>query len=328
MTDIDFDELDKAVNSLMQQHDEKEAEETEPSESIEVPADDTPSIPSLSSPATKRATGRFMDVMHPSSDMMSNHPPQPRASHVGISIQPSVDVRSSSDEEENVDPAVELVIETAPQVDLSEQDHLDTTVASLMADELRDTQTSPLESPFVQGAVVDKRPLGITLSDDTQSQGSINQPTLSGESSSGVEPTQSVQAIQDTEISQVQDAWAQEDSGDQLVTEPLVPELDKDLMALESSDPLTVEEPVEEKSNLSVPTSSSSITPLAGDILQQYTADFDSEAEPVPMYDAASSSPELAHKEKKKSGWLTVIMIVLLLIVGAGGGAAAWYFLL
>lgn len=375
MTDIDFDELDRAVNSLMQKHDGKESaqpasapdvtdsvqptqsaiSEAPTSDANLAPATNTPITPPASlstSPATRRSAGRFMDVVHPSSDMMSNRPPQTRPSRVGVSLQPSVEVAEAkepsleeptviNDEaqlsaieespivpmtdmqalpEEEITDSTSATGEVTPEPEHSDQAQLDDSVASLMADELREAQ-APLESPFVQGAVVDKRPLGGTASDEPQIQEPVDQPA-----SPDISSIDSVSAT-DVELSQEQDVWGQEQSEDQAVAEPLAPELDKDLMALESSDPSVAEEPVATEANPSF-LSSHPVAPVAGDIPQQYTADLDNEPEPAPMYDATTSSPELTHKEKKKSGWLTVFLIILLLVIGAGGGAVVWYFLL
>ncbi len=68
MKDIDFDELDRAVNSVLSS-DEPVAVAPE---SAEEPAPEAPvesSTSTLPSPAERRRKGRFMDVVHPSSDM-------------------------------------------------------------------------------------------------------------------------------------------------------------------------------------------------------------------------------------------------------------------
>lgn len=72
MKDIDFDELDRAVHSATNGGNSKSDDNTR-SEPAPV---DNESITPASSPvrppvslATRRSSGRFMDVVHPSSDM-------------------------------------------------------------------------------------------------------------------------------------------------------------------------------------------------------------------------------------------------------------------
>ena len=397
MTDIDFDELDRAVNSLMQQHKDETESPADPAETpsnsspvgnIAVPdpavestepvakpvasvpdtsvaTSTTPTIPqdashtnSSTAPslATKRTTGRFMDVVHPSSDMMSSHVNtiRPRTSRVGVSLQPSSDItppvdnldqteQSASDTVEVAETPVQDTVQppvtdsyenpsdqSQPESSSTPETELNEAMSKLMEQELSETPQAPLETPFVQGAVVDKRPLGgapVDVSDVAKTDDTPSSSDLSDEATESIEPA-SVQT--------------------------LAPELDRDLMALESSDPETspdlVEAPVEPvesveasepapeqteikpeevQSSNTVPNNSTvQAVPVAGDIPQQYAAQPDTDPQPEPMYDAAAESPELAHKEKKKSGWLTVVLILLLLVVGAAGGAAIWYFLL
>ncbi len=434
MTDIDFDELDRAVNSLMQQGASKppvsaptpgaapegvsaapvissetapmpqetapvtpqNTPEIAPASAPEPPVDAATSVPALESStpelvapaplatpplATKRSSGRFMDIVAPSS--ATAYTPKPRTSRVGVSLQPTMDIAPPAATPESMtltaedDPVEETSMTqandmqtptprlelspTVPEEELIPDDAVsDASMMSRMAEELEALEArdvadvteespapAPLESPFVPGAVVDKRPLGNASVVEVPQEGANSQDEQI-ETSPIVEPAPT------------QDIWGETPSEQQLATEPLVPELDKDLMALESGASVavadieneqdavdTAEMPaVESKSDLeiepktsidevpasaatSVASASASTAALVGgDIPQQYTTDLDSEPEPAPVYDAASQVPELTHKEKKKSGWLSVVMILLLFILGGAGGAAAWYFLL
>ena len=384
MTDIDFDELDKAVSSLMQQHNDKnlqtlpQTEQQEPALSqsalppneaasptvagLDIPEPEKPKppvtplnapvaepisttppaqsetevVPVVSSTpplATKRTSGRFMDVVHPSSDMMNNHPVRPRASRVGVSLQPTTEVTTKVVAESIATPTEaqdHIAVEAASGV--SENEPIQP--PSVTTDELYVSQP-PLESPFVQGAVVDKRPLGgtdiVEDTPETELPVTTDIPIVPIATTPSEQPIETSPEISEGDIRE-QDAWGAAKSEDQLSAEPLVPELASDLMALETSEPSVVEEVTEvveqpaqkiEEMKKALP-----VTPVMGDIPQQYTAELGSEPEPVPMFDAAAQTPELTHKEKKKSGWLTVVLIFLLLIIGGAGGAAVWYFLL
>ena len=93
MNDIDYDELDRAVNSLS-------GSSTGPDEPSSVPVNSATTLPSTTvalpvvtppEPSTttsdnlqanlvaRRSSGRFMDVMHPSSDMRPTQPIPPRS---------------------------------------------------------------------------------------------------------------------------------------------------------------------------------------------------------------------------------------------------------
>lgn len=157
MTDIDFEELDKAVNSVIndsygdtsapkdiqpepiEQKENQESEEIKESETkkiVERP------LPQLSSP--RRFKGRFMDVVHPSSDMRSNTPR-------------TVSVEKAKEEEEEIKPSPEY---NEPKkndfgnmpdpIDVHEQKN----------QEEEKIEDKSVESPFIADAKVEKRPLG------------------------------------------------------------------------------------------------------------------------------------------------------------------------
>lgn len=137
MSDIDFDELDRAVNGALggkpvqrEQSPTPQPESPSPSPVVErtrIDSAPTPPVldrPSLSAPAARRASGRFMDIMHPSSDMRT--------------------------------PTSQ-----APVINKPEPTHFTEVVKPI---ENLDTPAwnEPLESPFLADAKVEKRPLGGT----------------------------------------------------------------------------------------------------------------------------------------------------------------------
>ena len=94
MQDIDFDELDRAVNSVISdasapapEHEEREAPEVK--REVEVPERKQISRPTVS-PAARRSNGRFMDVVHPSSDMRpkGSAAPAPTPSRTAETVTP------------------------------------------------------------------------------------------------------------------------------------------------------------------------------------------------------------------------------------------------
>ncbi len=106
MKDIDFDELDRAVGSVLGAQNSAPAEE-----SSEVAVSEPATSPTITEEETtqktfvqKRATGRFMDVVHPSSDMKLQN--KPSVSRQGVSVEP---VSPQATEE-----APEAPVESAP----------------------------------------------------------------------------------------------------------------------------------------------------------------------------------------------------------------------
>lgn len=141
MSDIDFDELDRAVNGALDGKPTTNTTTEAPTETpvvslveertrIDPTSTPAPSLTSttaqpavLAAPAARRSSGRFMDVIHPSSDMRTSVAERPVASTVSQPNQPT--------------PVVEIV------------------------DKPEDNSWSePLESPFITDAKVEKRPLG------------------------------------------------------------------------------------------------------------------------------------------------------------------------
>lgn len=145
MQDIDFDELDRAVSSAS-------APKTAPvadasvSESVAVTTNSSPAAaPAPTPPAARRSSGRFMDVVHPSSDMRSA--PVPERSRPREPEAPAVPERPSTDWPDPLDfhgftgDEPEKTADTPSDVSVPES-------------------AAPLESPFLSDAKVEKRPLG------------------------------------------------------------------------------------------------------------------------------------------------------------------------
>lgn len=371
MKDIDFDELDKAVNSLMTPGSEK-ASIPKPEQGATTTAIDTPatrnfstpesSSPVSSSPLTsetkpplntmKRSTGRFMDVVHPSSDMRSSSPLKSPSRSIGITppsrakplesvpLQPVDPLDTTEVTEQPIETASQTkavagpsfpdLLDVAPAVEAeTEATSGDTTTASsaptesleeAVTDEelVKATSTSvsdpseTLESLFLPNVKVEKRPLGIASNDG--------------------EPTED-------EVIEGPSAEVAEDKKktDTLVTpDPTLAELGEDVLAIESDASTATQEHNEReqkpvKSTLGA-VSDDSTSALASSAIssipRQYsvkpsTEDKHHEA----LYDtAAQGNTPLAHPVKKKSGWMVVLWIVLLIVVGVGG-ALALYFL-
>ena len=217
MKEFDFDELDRAVNlALKDTEAEKEARprvasravhartmtsarparslgRTEAPVSLERPtanepaentvATEQPSVTTLSArPLARRRSGRFMDVVHPSSDMKKNAmPARPLRSVTPPSERPAVSLQADQPETTAPEtpaplPTPIVLPETAPPETLAPEETVvaapesdDTAPAATadepeMAFEFEDfASNQPQTSPFLTDAQVEKRPLGARL---------------------------------------------------------------------------------------------------------------------------------------------------------------------
>lgn len=336
MTEFDFDELDRAVNNLMTDVDTSKRDEVfdDPAEkTVEIADTQTQSAPVATTPviaqplAAKRR-GRFMDVVHPSSDMNSSFAPK----RTGTPIQPAVSVPSTDEanasptetSDSHVDiPQNESTLDTMN--DLSNfhepQESATTGVDELTsesdmasendvpADSQEFTGSSeqapdlPQDSPFLADAKVEKRPLGA--------------PSDASEETDGLYAPLTVES--QTDLSQPVDEAPAIESTPQ--------ELSPEIMNIESSS-MTDSEP-EEHAASTVPAEQilavESTSPT--DIVPQYTESATHNSEPSgAIYDTAAYHQPLEHVAKKHGGWGIVLWVLLLLIVGAVAGAAYFYF--
>jgi hypothetical protein len=343
MKDIDFDELDKAVNSLMATAPitpEDAASNVKPETTLEVSVQPNPpaNVPAASAPAATnpevneaeapvalvtppaaavtpavKRTGRFMDMVHASSDMTPRSVSAPR-SREGLSITPRSESTAAAPAVSTVEssPAEPPMSPKTPEVmpDPIDLGNSLETPAAEPSSPVEPAASVTTESPFIADAKVEKRPLNAEAS--ASSTSSLD--------------TQLANELNDSDkTTDVPDG----SSSDEPPVIPQVPELSSDLVAIESTE--KVDEPVatqttdtKEAANVvdapAVPLGASSIAkqyksqPSTGD--QSHAA----------IYDASEYPEPVTHPAKKKSGWLWVLWVVLLLAVGAGA-AALLYFL-
>jgi hypothetical protein len=309
MKDIDFDELDRAVNSLIGPNSTSSAAKpavvtaTPAPVSVPVvpapagplptlnPADQLHAAPVAPPLAQRRSSGRFMDVVHPSSDMRTSPvPPRPTV-HTEMTITPPSSATLAPE------PAMEPKEPVVVSPDLID-------VPTPLTEEVEDAP-SPLESPFLSDAKVEKRPLG-AFSTETPTPVPV--------------PVTPQPEAPKPEI--VEEAADKTDHPMEKDT-PLPAELQDNLLSIEANEDTASKKDAtpDPIPTIAFPTAATSIPtqyaeqPSTGD--QPTGAVFNTEAYKKPM----------AHP-KKKSGWLVVLWIFLLLIVGAGVGAAIYFFVL
>ncbi|MFZ1301330.1 MAG: hypothetical protein WAQ27_01990 [Candidatus Microsaccharimonas sp.] len=306
MSDIDFDELDRAVNGAIngtastpvvdepsQEDSQQETPVLKPvqrttiASAAEAPKVTEPEAPvekpvvsSASPAAARRSSGRFMDMVHPSSDMRSR----------------------------NGAP-----IETKPQAAAS---------AELPVDDLETPEepswNEPLESPFLPDAKVEKRPLGGATAADGTSAIPENafQDLLNGPKEELLEAPEPQELIEASMPDPIDFAAAQAITEEiesknlkEESAEPVIDSIDEIAPAPETAP--VVEEPIG-------PTS----------ITQQYKEQSSSNQESGAIFDTESYHQPVVAPVKKKSSWLVIVWILLLVILGAGVGWAVYTYVL
>ena len=409
MTDIDFDELDRAVSSLMDKQREKEAPvvANENNSEVSAPVEEkpvsgnsistsfappvtpfTPSsvastpLSSISQPEAKkdssndnttpkevdsptnekvtndsiasrapgvaasevkstsviakRPTGRFMDVVRPSSVSTIQKPAAPASSRTGTTIQPSPDLvdvisinnrhsaarKEMSDmvsQSDNLSEAPDLKdvhnestfaeIEDTPAEELSLTDKIAQSLAVSNSEAPAAPMTTPLESPFIANVEVEKRPLG-----------SVNQTMTSSEMNSDEDASMSA----DSEDIKLEHQYNTNLSNYSMSENSLgdVPDSPMDL----SPEIIAIEEAgVPEDSDDKMSTDIDSSLIESSELSEKETMD----SEPAPMFAAVSTEVKpSADKEKKKSGLLIALLIVLFLAIGMAGGAVSYFLLI
>lgn len=411
MTDIDFDELDRAVSSLMDKQREKEApvvvNENNSEVSVSAPVEEkpvpensigtsfappvtpfTPSsvasapLSSISQPEAKkdssnddttpkevdsntnekvtnasianrtpgvaasevkaapviarRSTGRFMDVVRPSSVSTIQKPTAPAPSRTGTTIQPSpdlVDVISTNNrhsairkemsdmvaQPDNLSDTPDLKdvhnestfaeIEDAPAEELSLTDKIAQSLAVSNSEAPATPMTTPLESPFIANVEVEKRPLG------SVSQTVTNSEMTSDEDASMPTDSEDVKLEHQYNTNLSNYSMSENSLGD-APDSPM--DLSPEIIAIEEAG-------VPEDSDDKISTDIDSSLIESSELSEKETMD----SEPAPMFAAVSTEVKPSvDKEKKKSGLLIVLLIVLFLAIGMAGGAVSYFLLI
>jgi hypothetical protein len=140
MQDIDFDELDRAVASTMSPDDT-------PAQPMQDSASDSIPVEKKVTPATRRSSGRFMDVVHPSSDMRTASVPARPASPQSDPVPEREPEVQNSTMPDPLDFHGFTMDETPP-------------VAEPASEPTQESDAPAPESPFLTDAKVEKRPLG------------------------------------------------------------------------------------------------------------------------------------------------------------------------
>jgi hypothetical protein len=301
MKDFDFDEIDRAVNSVssgdIKASDKPDDALVEPPKPESTPEKTTPAL------AGRRSSGQFMDVVHPSSNMrrapmkMPTLPTNPINQNPTPEKSPVEPAQPISSEDDTKPVETEL---PTPTIESNVWDDMKTENDDADIDKISDDITNEMshkpdelpDTPFIAGTKVEKRPLGAF---------STESPT------SDPNPENADELIENKDKSlpdELQDKLLSIESNESKPElEPAGPD-EKPIVTP------VVEKPAADKQ----PTGATSIT-------QQYeekpsTGDRDS----GPIYDTNSYHKPIIPPAKKKSGWMWVIWILVLIIIGVGVG--------
>jgi|GEM_PF-315514 hypothetical protein len=426
MTDIDFDELDRAVNSLMSKQQEKNSVDAEVKHDVETPSVEekktietstvgssfappvTPFAPALDSPSSnsnslvssaepkseqqspqdslvekpeiisapaatvapsstldqtpdstpkenktspviaRRPTGRFMDVVRPSSVNNIQKSASSAPSRTGVSIQPSADLvdvvnmtgSTSPVEEElsavdnqldSLDDAPDLkdiqnesalaAIEDAPVEELSLTDKIAQSLSE-SNDSVASPIAEPLESPFIANVEVEKRPLGAVDQSSIESESGVEEDELES-GSVGLEDMKLSHQYNSDLSNYTMDKEALSETPDSMM------DLSPEIIAIEEAGIPGVSE-MNETADSEPNTQPSLPNSQSDEMPQQYSSENEMvDSEPAPMFAAVSTEVKPPRsEEKKKTGLLTLLLIILFLVVGVAGGAVSYFLLI
>ena len=352
MKDIDFEELDRAVNSAIAQRQSMGV--SNPTQVSSVPADNSVSGPVpapavVSSPipssdtsinlATRQtiarpATGRFMDMVHSSANMRVSVPERVPSRPVINSAIPQQNISFNSNP---VNPVTQ-----------QNNSNLDSDIDKL-SDEINKTinigANDTSSSPFLSDAKVEKRPLNaytpeqpiVNQNDNTQKtvdqlgekiddQNPIDTP-LPAELQSDL---LSIEAGEVTKADEqaIADDFVDENDQPSLVEDIEISESVRDTEedeTLNSNVISPMSEMLKKENNQSLETSANVIN----SIQPQYTElPSTGEKEIGAIYDTNSYHKAMPAPVKKKAGWTWVVWISLLMIASVGAGVAVYFFVL
>ena len=284
----------------------------------------------------RRSTGRFMDVVRPSSVSTIQKPATPAPSRTGTTIQPSpdlVDVISANNrhsavrkemsdivaQSDNLSDTPDLKdvhnestfakIEDAPAEELSLTDKIAQSLAVSNSEASAAPMTTPLESPFIANVEVEKRPLGSVSQTVTNSEMNSDEDTSMSADSEDVK----LEHQYNTNLSNY--SMSENSLGD-APDSPM--DLSPEIIAIEEAG-------VPEDSDDKMSTDIDSSLIESSELSEKETMD----SEPAPMFAAVSTEVKPSvDKEKKKSGLLIALLIVLFLAIGMAGGAVSYFLLI
>ncbi len=319
MSDIDFDEIDKAVNSAVSGDDLIDESDSFSKNVVKV-STSPETVAKNQSPTIRRNSGQFMDVVHPSSNMRSivtptfQRPAQPPELEIppAENIIPDVNDTTISDpidfssEPNSTDivPNVEEVFENndvAVEEISGESAETETPPETTVEQAAPASTLSQYESPFIDNPDVEKRPLGAFAGQPLEAEIEIE----------SLAPVADDLSHDETVFSQV-GAAAIDNTPDENPVEMLqTTESANDQIEAPEPNPVEVAAIEIEAQN------DESENPP-----QKITSPSNQPVETSPYDAAAYQNPDAP---KKSRVWLWILIIILLLAIGGAAGAWLYY---
>ncbi len=204
------------------------------------------------------------------------------------------------------------------------------TSAPVLAEEVPSSSSapSPLESPFLPGAKVEKRPLGAP-ENDSRTPEFNTAPSLSIHEELEAALQEEVPEHETVTLPDpLAFAEAQQATSVEVPVEPEVPEAPQAPPEPEASAPIQ-ETSVEQQPTRDAPTFDTPAPAVQASIPQQYTEQSAAQADtPTAIYNPDTLHQPLLTAGKKHSGVWTVLWILLLVLLGAAAGGAFYWFVL
>jgi len=250
--------------------------------------------------AARRSAGRFMDVMHPSSDMKTTTPA------VAPSTAPSREAQLVTPPVHSTEvPVSAPVAVESPVASSTTSESIEAAMVAAMASE----PTEPLTSPFLPDAKVEKRPLGTPTTETSDTGDVTSEPGTS---------TQDKDAQLAPDATQSVEELPEELHNDLLAIETNLAVEDADVAAAEQA----VEPTLAANPPAAVPEVPSENSGPAS-IAQQYkelpsSGDQTSGA----IFDVEDYHKQPSHPAKSNKSWLWIVLIIVIIVISAAGGAA------
>lgn len=336
MKDIDFDELDRAVNSMISNQSSSATDtssvvvNTTVGQSSPVATQNVVQRP----PAPRLNNGRFMDMVRsnvnqdinktplsmpsrPSSQPIANPvsvvDSQPKPSFVVTPVPPNpIKTSVVADEDSDIDQITEDIEATLNQIN------------------------TPQESPFLSGAKVEKRPLNALVEESNA------QESKAVEAKINPVPILTNDDL-NKDVIKNHDSLTDEKEKFNQLNIPLPAELQSDILSVESNEGLLVslhdnvslddkdEKPEVLNQNIIVKPESvqpTTVPVVPTSIQQQYVEKPNTEEKVnVSIYDT-NSYHKAMDGNKKKSNLMFIVWLVLLIILSIGAGVAVYFFVL
>lgn len=351
MDDINFDELDKAVNSALKQTTTPEPPEVAPAaetSEAQVAPTEVKEEPKVEEKPVERVAqqrrGQFMDMVHPSSDMIKQTPA--RASRQAATIQPlnpsiveeqQDNVKNEPKQEATVSPETQAE-PAAAGVSETEQPSKSEWPDPLDAMEQQESATLPKEesvsAPESEANVTDTSPEENAAPVEKEADSSVESESQESSGSpfiAGTEPEKrplgaftdqvpSDEALGKDEAAADETSTEENGTGSELPAVPPVPqELAPEVVSVESDDPSRISSSEDEPDS----TAPGEGTGMAASISQQYkNTDEPSDGQDHPVFDTKDYHQPLTPPAKRgHTGLIVTLVIILLALLGAG----AWY---